>query len=58
MKLQPMANIVQWSRLVGGTSSSPSKKQTNNNSPQQRLIRFKNVHDQLQVHQTHDYSLE
>ena len=37
----------QISKLVGSSSASPTRKQTN--TPQQRLIRFKKLHDQLQV---------
>ena len=37
----------QISKLVGSSSASPTRKQ--NNTPQQRLIRFKRLHDQLQV---------
>ena len=37
----------QITKLVGSSSASPTRKQ--NNTPQQRLIRFKKLHDQLQV---------
>ena len=40
-------HVSQISKLVGSSSASPTRKQTN--TPQQRLIRFKKLHDQLQV---------
>ena len=44
----------QISKLVGSSNASPTRKQTN--TPQQRLIRFKKLHDQLQV-SDQDYRL-
>ncbi|KAI9797939.1 MAG: hypothetical protein M1835_005776 [Candelina submexicana] len=36
-----------WSRLIGGAGVSPFNKQATTNNPQQRLIRFKRIYNQL-----------
>lgn len=42
-------HYLQWSRLVGGLGTSAVTKKSTVNSSEQRLIRFRRLHEQLQV---------
>ncbi|KAI9702435.1 MAG: hypothetical protein M1836_000915 [Candelina mexicana] len=46
-QVESHADLEKWSRLIGGAGVSPSNKQATTNNPQQRLIRFKRIYNQL-----------